>query len=703
MGSLIRATLSNPLSSSFLLYSMLSSKKSSRSRSAGEPSVSLATHASFNGQEVPSEIIRCLQDSRLVEGKAVEQLIPLMHIRRLAAGELIIKEGTLGRSIFILLQGQVTVVSEACESEIGVLGPGNVLGEIGGLLDVPRTMTVRAKGAGCTVGVIMREDVAKVPTLVTSLLSLAQSRLEADEAREASVLQACPSKKHHLEASYEQMFNKKPPNDGRFVKRANRWVMLLTKDQVKVHVVEGGVSVRDAANGAVIQRHVAGDAFDIPKGDYPFVVQATGKTCIYYQILNHSSQPQNDDFKSLYLMHLESKDTFGAAIEQASRLGQIIAGNNYRRSSIAVWSDESFLRPVSQPVFSEAKRRRMSTPVSSGAIDSERPEDVVDLLQQMGVPAEPFRQSILRKNNDGTISVSLDSIHQYFDNEVLEAILLLSGPLITSLSLQDCWSLSDACLAAVMRSCPMLRALAISNCWSLTENGFAEALKIAPKSLTDLVIRSCPGLTDSCLEPLSKLNIKSLDLSYCKNLGDNTWNHIVKLDETLESLSLRRLSKVSGESILRALQDGCIFEKMKQLDLSDCSLLSDSAISRTVQACPNLVGINISFCQDLDVSFFKLLADSNPSKTIREITAEHCQAFVTDETCALMADKMSDITLFDARGCSQLTSVSLGHLSKLPHLKNVDLSGCPLIDVNSLTKAALVRSWNLAHPPILFG
>lgn len=682
---------------------MLSPKKSSRSRSAGEPSVSLATHASFSDLEVPSEVIRCLEESRLVDEKSVEQLASLMHIRRLAAGELIIKEGTLGRSIFILLQGQVGVVSESCESDIGVLGPGNVLGEIGGLLDVPRTMTVRAKGSGCTVGVIMREDVVKVPTLVDSLLSLAQRRLEADEARELGVLQACPSKRTHLEASYEQMFHKKSPAAGRFVRRANKWIMLLTNEQVNVHVVEGGVSVRNAVSGAVIGRHVAGEVFEIARSDTPFIVQATGRTCIFYQTLNQAPEVPFDDSDPRYQLHLESKDTFGAAIEQASRLGQIIAGNNYRRSSIAVWSDESFLRPVSQPVLLEAKRRRMSTPVRSGAFDSHRPSDVVDLLQEMGVPAESYRQDILKKNQDGTLSVSLDQVHQYFDNEVLEAIILLSGPLITSLSLQDCWPLSDACLASVMRGCPLLRSFSISNCWSLTEKGFTEALRIAPKNLTDLMIKSCPGLTDSCLEPLSKLRIRSLDLSYCKNLGDNSWTHLVKLNESLETLSLRRLSKVSSESIISALQDGCVFEKMKQLDLSDCSLLSDSAIYRILQACRNLVEINLSFCQDLDTSFFTLLAESNPKNSIREITLENCQAIVTDETCALILKKMPGITLFNARGCSQLTTASLGYLAKLPQLKHVDLSSCPLIDVNSLTKTALVRSWNLAHPPILFG
>jgi hypothetical protein len=222
-------------------------------------------------------------------------------------------------------------------------------------------------------------------------------------------------------------------------------------------------------------------------------------------------------------------------------------------------------------------------------------------------------------------------------------------------------------------------------------------------SLNDLIIKSCPGLTDICLEPISKLKIRSLDLSYCKNLSGETWEHLVKMNLTLEALSLRRLSKVSGESIIQALRNNLEFLELKQLDLSDCSLLSDKAILQIVQVCPNLVELNISFCQDLDIKFFELLAESNSAKSIKEITAEHCQAFVTDETCALIAEKWPGLTLFNVRGCSQLTGAALCYLSKLSRLKNVDLSGCPLIDVNSLTKAALICSWDLAHPPIMFG
>lgn len=645
-----------------------------------------------------------------MDERAVESLLPLMTIRRLAAGDLIVREGTLGRSIFVLLQGFAVVYSESTESEIGELGPGNVIGEIGGLLDVPRTMTIRAKGAGCTVGVILREDVMKVPGLTRTLLRLAKSRLAADEAREKRLLLACPTKLVHLEAAFEQVFGDKPEGTrGRFIKRGDQSILLLTSRQVRVHVVEGGVRVRLAGAEGVEQRYSSGQEFSLNddncNGDIR-VLQAVGRTCIYYQYADQEDASSEESTSGSFnpLLHMESKDTFGAALEQDSRLNQIIAGNStYRRSSIAVWSDESFLRPMRQgsdaEVNHDRKRRQLSTP--SLPRISEGPNDVVDLLERMGVPAEHHRSAIRQVLDDGTLAVNLDPVHQYFDKEVLEAILILAGPRISALCLYDCWSLSDASLLKVVEGCSQLKDLRLSNCWSVTEAGFKAALKQLPASLHTLEIKSCAGLTAGCLQGLEGIEV--LDLSYCKNLGEGTWASLCRLSPTLSSLALRRCTQVSGESTIAALASGITFPKMHRLDLMDCAFLSDAAICTIVSACPSLEHLNISFCQDLDIAFFTKLAKANSSRSITSIVAEHCSGFIFDVSVQGISKHWPNLAEIRLRGCSLLTSTALQTLAQMPALRIVDLSSCPHVDGALLTKTALVRNWHLANPPNLFG
>lgn len=692
---------------------MLSQVKKTRSQSANEPSLPALAHPSFNNEEIPSDILRCLKETRLVDDKSVESLLPLMNIRRLAGGDLIIREGVLGRSIFIVLQGLAVVYSESTESEIGELGPGNVIGEIGGLLDVPRTMTIRAKGTGCTVGVILREDVLKVPGLTQTLLRLAQSRLAADEAREKRLLLACPSKLAHLDAAFEQVFGSRPKElKGRYVKRADQWILLLTSRPVHVHVVEGGVRVRSASTGSPEQRYSAGEEFSLEAGEEPRVIQAVDRTCIYYHHHHHHSNGQEESISSegstqSPLLHTESKDSFGAALEQASRLSQIIAGNStHRRSSIAVWSDESFLRPLPLPhgdadTSPERKRRQMSEPALPRIVEG--PADVVDLLERMGVPAGQHRSAIRQVFEDGTLGLNMDPVHQYFDNEVLEALLIMAGPRISSLCLYDCWSLSDASLLKVLQGCPRLRALRLSNCWSLTEAGLKAALSQLPPGLGTLEIRSCAGMTAGCLEGLGA-GMEALDLSYCKNLGEGTWEQLCRLAPSLRALSLRRCTRISGEDMISALRSSSAqFTEMRELDLMDCAFLSDAAICTAVAACPALHRLNISFCQDLDASFFTHLAKANTSASISALVVEHCAGLVTDPAVRDIARHWTELAEFRARGCSLLTNGAVTELAQMPALRVLDLSSCPRLDGAFLIKTALVRRWILVNPPNLFG
>ncbi len=73
----------------------------------------------------------------------------LQHLARLAddmevdAGKVLCREGEPGREFFVLMEGEVEV--ERGSQSLGVRGPGDFIGEIAILEDVPRTATVTAK------------------------------------------------------------------------------------------------------------------------------------------------------------------------------------------------------------------------------------------------------------------------------------------------------------------------------------------------------------------------------------------------------------------------------------------------------------------------------------------------------------------------------------------------------------------------------
>lgn len=71
-----------------------------------------------------------------------------LEIRRFAAGRTIIREGSPADTFYIIARGEVEVVREAPggrEVPLATLGPGQFFGEVGLLVDTPRTASVRAK------------------------------------------------------------------------------------------------------------------------------------------------------------------------------------------------------------------------------------------------------------------------------------------------------------------------------------------------------------------------------------------------------------------------------------------------------------------------------------------------------------------------------------------------------------------------------
>jgi len=62
--------------------------------------------------------------------------------RTYAAGETIVKEGSTGTALYVLLSGRVRV--ERGGSQVGELGPGDFFGELALIEDEPRSATVIA-------------------------------------------------------------------------------------------------------------------------------------------------------------------------------------------------------------------------------------------------------------------------------------------------------------------------------------------------------------------------------------------------------------------------------------------------------------------------------------------------------------------------------------------------------------------------------
>ncbi|MFN2472279.1 MAG: cyclic nucleotide-binding domain-containing protein [Gaiellaceae bacterium] len=87
--------------------------------------------------------VEALRSAPLFEGlsrKELEELAKLADDLEVEAGRVLVREGETGREFFVLMEGEVEV--ERGGQSLGRRGPGDFIGEIAILEDVPRTATV---------------------------------------------------------------------------------------------------------------------------------------------------------------------------------------------------------------------------------------------------------------------------------------------------------------------------------------------------------------------------------------------------------------------------------------------------------------------------------------------------------------------------------------------------------------------------------
>ncbi len=96
------------------------------------------------------EIMSALQQTELLQplsGEEVGRLVEVGRVEYWQEDALVLEEGTTGPRMMVILSGQVEVLRRddgGVQRAIARLGPGDVLGEMSLLLDLPRTATVRA-------------------------------------------------------------------------------------------------------------------------------------------------------------------------------------------------------------------------------------------------------------------------------------------------------------------------------------------------------------------------------------------------------------------------------------------------------------------------------------------------------------------------------------------------------------------------------
>ncbi|KAF7721270.1 hypothetical protein EC973_004979 [Apophysomyces ossiformis] len=486
---------------------------------------------------------------------------------------LIIRKGDIGTEVFFIVDGTVEVTTLDPNTVIARLGAGDFFGEIGILLNVPRTANIRSV-TNLEVYVLNRADFLTVcsryPDLQrqfrdmaeTALHNLQEKILELDETAINTVTEGCkyvPIDEQHYGAPLGSI--------------AANSVCRTTSDQdptlpTVVDVLRHTETKKRRASVAVWS-------------DPSLLQFAQSKS------ISPPLEPQKPDHAY----------TSPLALEQGSFM---------------MLNKETLIRLVDYLDFASIlKLAGVSRNCRHFLENTEEILHQVDLCPHHRRVTDDTVIWIANFINNRARKLSLSQCFHLTDTGLKS--MVQQGSNLIELDVNSCWLLTDQSLALIGSSCPELVSINLSNCRKITDAGVLALLE-------EKAARNYPRLTE-------------IILSYCKNLTDQTMHHLAKYNaKSLERLNIQRCTKITDDGFMAWADQ--LFPSLQHVVLNDCSFLTDKAIAYLIAAAPHIQHLSVSFCCALSDSAVEDLGQLNQ---LTELDASFCGAAVSDASiCTLL-------------------------------------------------------------------
>src|SRR5437867_2117561 len=114
-------------------------------------------------------VLRSLEIFRTIPQPELAKIASILKEREIAAGEDIIREGEMGTSMFIIVEGRVRVHLQG--RQVAVLGSGSSFGELAALDPEPRSASVTA----LTESLLLELDGQELYTLMSKRMEVVRA------------------------------------------------------------------------------------------------------------------------------------------------------------------------------------------------------------------------------------------------------------------------------------------------------------------------------------------------------------------------------------------------------------------------------------------------------------------------------------------------------------------------------------------------
>jgi hypothetical protein len=291
---------------------------------------------------------------------------------------------------------------------------------------------------------------------------------------------------------------------------------------------------------------------------------------------------------------------------------------------------------------------------------------------------------------------------KFIDDEYIIPMLPFT-PNLCVLNLNNCDLISDVFMKQVGKSLRHLELLHLAFCTSITDEGLYQfAVTANPATFTSLDLTCCRSITDDGLVGLAEKmkNLKYLNLCGVNRCTEVAGKAITHNCWDLEYLNFEDLDLITDDVFHfdtvgdgRRAADVNMLTKITDLNVSECSRLTDHGIGGISQRCEKLETLNLSGCALLTDSAALYL--SREPRTggargahLKKLKLSYCM-LMTDKGLLNLGKACTKIERIDLSGLVHLTDDGIRNLvTHCTGIQNISISRCKRLTDKSLCNLA---------------
>ncbi|XP_071358182.1 F-box and leucine-rich repeat protein 13 isoform X2 [Trachinotus anak] len=233
----------------------------------------------------------------------------------------------------------------------------------------------------------------------------------------------------------------------------------------------------------------------------------------------------------------------------------------------------------------------------------------------------------------------------------------------------SCTLVTNKTLRELSRNCLNLQYLSLAYCYRFTDKGFLYLT--TGKGCHNLIHLNLSGCTQALLSRCCCLS--AISLLDARHLSDMAFKAIAEVT-TLKTFSTEgnnQLSDVSWKALCSSSQGLC------RLHAAECPRMTDTSL-KSVATLKNLQYLDISLCNKVSDAGIKYLTEGSSVTKLRELNVSHC-SHITDISVMRIAQRLCKLHHLNLSYCERLTDMSLEWLSG-SSICSLDMSGCNIQD-----------------------